>query len=872
MNFDSDSQHKCIQFHENDPWKCGPIEFPNFHNNDFNVQEFKRIIAQNFNEYIKEITNKLNSDDKDHFLPHQIFVSRYSYDLNMDSAKDPIGNLLIYHQMGSGKSLTSILIGEAYRAYQKYALDKKIVVVTSKSVIPGYRKEFQRDFLDQVIQENEYKYNTGIKPPEKASTGLFTRRKQTRWDKTYKRNLDKRIDNYWDIMSHQAFVGRLMEEDDSLKNLGQKLKQGGHLIIIDEVQNVVSEEGITYKRLSYFMNMFCRKNRIILLSATPMYDKAYEIGLTLNLLNPRLYFPRTRAEFDKTFWKPAIKDTETGELIERGKPINKGLFYIMAMGYISYFSGGDPKDYPAKRIIKIKHTMGSIQQREYIKALFNDIRISDDDNENTENMGYFVKSRQILNIALEKGPETIDELKPVKYRTSTLFNDIQQFSTKLYFLQKWFMKDYASKGKVLIYSDMLQYGLNPVKELLLLLGYEEYKGKGLTHKKHFFMWTGETKEQAINSFQTIFNSVENDQGEQIKVVLGSRAIMEGVSFKSIRHVHILNPWWNETRIDQVIARAVRYKSHDRLPPNQQFVNVYKHISVYSSYPKKITVEDAGVKYLEQRTNKLLLFNKKHSKNTLDQRLDIIGRGKRNKVRQFELLCKQSAIDCELNKENNKIRMIEHYKFVIQPGYPLDIQPDSKSLSYENPSTGIITKTHDQPYGYWSTLIEPAYVGIENENINCDPHDLDINHNDKSKLIDNTKNTIHFSNICQELYSKNNEVSKKSLKNFLQCLFNNSDDLVKFLIGKQSEQKQREDIFYEMLVGTKIEVNLDKTKILLQSDWKWVMKKTYPPKPMQETSKAMTVYKEKVKRIRRAIGLIEYLRDISTDDLKHQDIN
>ena len=44
----------------------------------------------------------------------------------------------------------------------------------------------------------------------------------------------------------------------------------------------------------------------------------------------------------------------------------------------------------------------------------------------------------------------------------------------------------------------------------------------------------------------------------------------------------MEPHWNEPKIDQVIGRAIRFKSHDTLPPADRNVTVYQYIS---DYPK-----------------------------------------------------------------------------------------------------------------------------------------------------------------------------------------------------------------------------------------------------------------------------------------------
>ena len=44
----------------------------------------------------------------------------------------------------------------------------------------------------------------------------------------------------------------------------------------------------------------------------------------------------------------------------------------------------------------------------------------------------------------------------------------------------------------------------------------------------------------------------------------------------------MEPNWNEATTEQIIARAIRYKSHDALPKSQRFVNVYRLLLVDKS--------------------------------------------------------------------------------------------------------------------------------------------------------------------------------------------------------------------------------------------------------------------------------------------------
>ena len=73
----------------------------------------------------------------------------------------------------------------------------------------------------------------------------------------------------------------------------------------------------------------------------------------------------------------------------------------------------------------------------------------------------------------------------------------------------------------------------------------------------------------------------NKNGEHIRVILISEAGSEGLDFKNIRQVHILEPWYNMNRVEQVIGRAVRHKSHCGLPLDKRNVEIYMHGSYWN---------------------------------------------------------------------------------------------------------------------------------------------------------------------------------------------------------------------------------------------------------------------------------------------------
>ena len=74
-------------------------------------------------------------------------------------------------------------------------------------------------------------------------------------------------------------------------------------------------------------------------------------------------------------------------------------------------------------------------------------------------------------------------------------------------------------------------------------------------------------------------SEANKNGELVRVILISRAASEGLDFKYVRQVHILDPWYNLNRIEQIIGRGVRNQSHCGLDFEERNVEIYLHAAI-----------------------------------------------------------------------------------------------------------------------------------------------------------------------------------------------------------------------------------------------------------------------------------------------------
>ena len=83
---------------------------------------------------------------------------------------------------------------------------------------------------------------------------------------------------------------------------------------------------------------------------------------------------------------------------------------------------------------------------------------------------------------------------------------------------------------------------------------------------------------------------QNAYGKNIKVILITRTGSEGIDFKNIRQVHILDPWYNMNRNEQIIGRAVRNFSHRDLEFEKRNVMLYLHCTVLNNLSNEETAD------------------------------------------------------------------------------------------------------------------------------------------------------------------------------------------------------------------------------------------------------------------------------------------
>lgn len=493
----------------------------------------------------------------------------------------PYKSVLIFHRIGAGKTCTAVNIGEQWK------LKRKIIVVLPASLKGNFRSELRSPCASENYLTNKERSLLSSYHPSSPE-----------YKKIIKLS-DQRINKYYSIYSYNKFV-----------EIATSLSLSNSVLIIDEIQNMVSDTGIYYETLYKIIHKAPPSLRIVLLSATPMFDKPHEIALTLNLLKLPIQLP-IGTEFDRMF-------------IENGKAINLDLFKERIKGYVSYYRGAPPYVFPDSKIKFVSCEMSDYQYKSYLAVKTKELAKQDRKGFSKGNImklpnNFFIGTRIISNIAFpnkqinEKG---LNEFKG-KYLVEP---ELAKYSAKFSIILR---KIKSSTGPVFIYSNFKEYG--GIKSLVKVLeanGYVNYVKEG-EGRKRFAVWSGDQSNEIRDEIKAVYNQPSNINGSKLRIILGTPSMKEGVSLFNVRQVHILEMYWNWSRILQIIGRAIRYCSHKMLDEENRNVKVFIYLA---THPNDRMTVDTYIKNLALNKNKL--------------------------IEQFETALKEVAIDCTLFKNGN----------------------------------------------------------------------------------------------------------------------------------------------------------------------------------------------------------------------------
>ena len=681
-----------------------------------NGRLFPTWILKNFKKYkLPEIMqtgtdpcNVVQKTEKQALKEYQAFTSHF---LDYNS---PYRDILIYHGLGAGKTRNVINI---YNMLYDYSPGWNVFILLKATM----KNSIWLPELEKWIKDEEKEF--------RMQNVVFI--------------------SYDAPNADKAFLKATQEADASKKNIF--IIEECHNFISNVYSNVTTQQGrrahIIYEHIIQDKKE-SEGTRVICISATPAINKPYELALLFNLLRPGS-FVKSEVKFTQTY----VSNSSYPRLADD----KKNNFQRRIMGLVSYYIGATPEYFPSKTINYVDIIMSDYQndiytyyeEKEEIMARKARLTGSDKtykvltrqacnfvfpqmgqnltgesrprpgqfklasvdainlekgkqssidkskDSEKYLNMQNYLHTLQKFKNALKdffdekkskddnEGYTIMDDLKNIE---KTTFNEYVKTNTKKSYLFQAMYESSAkmlaiiinilhSPGPVLVYSNyVLVEGLEYLKLYLDYFGFEYYKDSySGTDYKRYMDYHGGIDQNVRKQNIDIYNNIDNIKGKICKVVCVSSAGSEGLDLKNTRQVHIMEPHWHEVRIQQMIGRAVRLCSHKALPLEERHVEVYRYKSIRSEKHKQ-------------------------KKNTTDQIVENLARTKEGLLQSFLDAIKESAIDCKLFQNHNKLeREYKCFQFdepslfdnQIGPAYKEDLHDDER---LDNGSNSVNSKS------------------------------------------------------------------------------------------------------------------------------------------------------------------------------------
>lgn len=665
--------------------------------------------------------------------PTQRFIGQFL------SFKTPYMSALLFHGVGVGKTCSAITVTESY--LEQFPR-KQVIIVAPRNIQPNFSREIFSELklkLGEDEEPNEYMGCTG-------NTYLRLTGMEYNRDKSVILNRVNALKSRrYQLIGYLAFynyIRDLLDREVSKTLKGERRLQeeykvlakkfSNRLIIIDEAHNVrdltESEEDVTDapggraeqneslagKKLTPYLRKLltaAEGTKLLLLTATPMYNSYREIIPILNLL---MINDKKVSVSESDFFDPE------GNFLEGGE---KKLGTLL-QAYVSFMRGENPLAFPIRLLPEglprleswpTKNPLGTVLEDEgvreqivnlpFIKAQHSESGLRDYRSVVSRlvatsglRLGATDGLVQAGNFLFPGGAGTPPAARIREQGFKGCFSETKeprQFKLNPGIPTNWLheseLATYSPKSQILVqrlkttqgvsflYSRFVFSGALGVALVLEANGYEnatratgylkdvplapggkqcamcprkqdEHAGADHTFRQaKYVLLTGRDDLTPNNKGSIeLATKVENKDGGLVKVVIGSQVASEGIDLKFIREVLVFDSWYHLNKLEQVIGRGIRFCSHAALPFDKRNCTV---VLLLTCFP------DA------------------QSQETIDMYQYRIGFEKAYLIGKITRVMKEYAIDCNLNRDAVLITGLDPIELTDSQGeirYPVEI--------------------------------------------------------------------------------------------------------------------------------------------------------------------------------------------------------
>ena len=302
------------------------------------------------------------------------------------------------------------------------------------------------------------------------------------------------------------------------------------MLIVDEAHNLRNPKSL--KSLAVQKAAF-KADKRLLLSATPFVNNLQDFIPLINMIYGRRIVG-TLTEFYSKKCDEHLGKEITDE--------NLATLKYLLRDKLDFYMDKDTKDYPLREdhIVKVHSTVD-----------------------------YYKRYEKLI-----QGDDTFDILfnNPNKFYNAHR-RAVNKAGPKYYSMKINHILPKLKQGKCIVYTNWIDFGVGPITTAL--------KENNISYRVFY----GDTP---VNERQQIVNDYNDNK---FQVLILTKAGGEGLDLKGTKNVVIMDPTWNDAGLEQIIGRAIRYKSHEHLPVSQRKVNVY---FMLLKQPENISTIDAAV--------------------------------------------------------------------------------------------------------------------------------------------------------------------------------------------------------------------------------------------------------------------------------------